>query len=61
MIEMIVADYNSKPAQGLLFEFKRNAIYRVRVEGFLIYKSWYKRVLVHYNLWDSLENDLDLI
>ena len=50
MIEMIVADYNSKPTQGLLFEFKRNAIYRVRVEGFLIYKSWYKRVLVHYNL-----------
>lgn len=39
IIEIIVADYSSKPMKGALFEFQRNAILGIKKEYFGMHKA----------------------
>ena len=55
--DKMVADYQSKPLQGVLFVTHRNTIMGVRPEDFDRYKRMYVEVLKHYELYDD-EDDL---
>ena len=55
--DKMVADYNSKPLQGMLFIRLRNIILGVRVEDFNKYKEDYLAVLKQYDLYDESESD----
>ena len=48
--ENMIADYSSKPTQGSLFEFQRNAILGVRKEDFILHKGWCKAVVERHEL-----------
>ena len=57
--EEMVADYSTKPTQGSLFVYQRDLILGIKKEEFGIYKSWYKEVLLKYDIWDDKEKDLE--
>ena len=49
--EQMVADYQSKPLQGILFVDHRNKIMGVQPEDFNWYKRMYIKVHKHYELY----------
>lgn len=57
----IIADYNSKPTQGVLFIFQRNTILGIKFNKFNAYKQQYAAVLKKYDLFDEHEKDLNNI
>ena len=56
--EKMVADYNSKPLQGKLFEELRNKIMGIDLNDYDMYKDKYLAVLKQYDLMDSAEDDI---
>ena len=60
-MEKMIADYSSKPTQETLFAYQRNTILGIKDEDFKVYKRWYKMILMKYDLWDEMEEDLDRI
>ena len=54
----MITDYCSKPTQGVLFNKQRNKILGIHTEDFDKHKSWYKRTLENYDLWDDMEDNL---
>ena len=56
--EKMIADYSTKPTQGTLFEYQRDIILGVKKEECVMYKNWYKKKLMEYDLWDDEEDDL---
>lgn len=58
--DKMVADYQSKPLQGVLFIDHRNTIMGVRPEDFDRYKRIYIKVLKHYELYVNEDNLFDI-
>ena len=56
--EKMITDYSTKPTQGSLFACQRNLILGIDEKEFSMHKEWHKAVLVKYELWDDLEEDL---
>ena len=54
----MIADFSTKPLQGLIFRQQRNTIMGLRDEDFEMCEAWYKMVLEKYDLWDDLEEDI---
>jgi len=54
----MIADYNTKPLQGVLFVKFRDLIMGINQKEFDVYKQHYKDVLTQYNLFDEHESDL---
>jgi len=54
----MIADYNTKPLQGVLFVKFRDLIMGIKQKEFDVYKQDYKDILTQYNLFDEHESDL---
>jgi len=54
----MIADYNTKPLQGVLFVKFRDLIMEINQKEFDVYKQHYKDVLTQYNLFDEHESYL---
>ena len=58
--DKMVADYQSKPLQGMLFVDHRNMIMGINPEDFDRYKRMYVKVLMHYELYADEDNLFDI-
>ena len=52
----MIADYNTKPLQGLLFYYFRDKIMGVKTEDFKKYKDNYVEILKQYELYSDKDN-----
>ena len=54
----MIADYSTKPTQGVLFVRQRNMIQGVSPQDTKMHKPSYERVMRKHDLWDREESDL---